>query len=275
LLEFLHMELIKGFENFTVGERNAGDEKERNVSKVENFREIFIKNLCAFHINLKMTTVFYPAMGVDIITPLLCCPKVQKIYATGPLDRKRWKKKTLTKHCQFICGLVNAGTNEFFIRKDEDIMELLPDDSESHCLKDMIFKSKQMWYMQLEYFNRRVTLYWYFQNDPDKDPFPFTEQVDYIIHKDYNWDVQGRKEDIVKILKPDTQIIACKSDLRQTWKYSKKFCKKLAPIEEYAHIVEQSVDEPNLYRVKQPWVEEPKPQGIKDVPIIDISETPF
>jgi len=205
-----------------------------------------------------MTTVFYPAMGVDIITPLLCCPNVEKIYATGPLDRERWKKRTFTKHCQFICGLVNNGTNEFFIPKDQDIMELLPADCESHCLKDVIFKRKQLWYMQLMYFERRVTLYWYFQNDPDKDPFPFNEKVDYIIHKDYNWDVKGRQEDIIKILKPTTEIIACKSDLRQAWKYGKKFMKKRKPIEEYEHIVKQSIDEPNLYSVKQRILDDPE-----------------
>ena len=30
--------------------------------------------------------------------------------------------------------------------------------------------------------------------------------------------------------------------------------KKQTPIEAYAHIVEQSVDEPNLYQVKQQWL---------------------
>lgn len=195
-----------------------------------------------------MSIVYYPAMGLDIVTPVLCVPNLEKIYATAPLDNDKFPKQTLRKTILFIRSLINSGTSEFYAKPYQEIIEFFDVESESQVIKEYTFKRKKMWYMQFKYFNRTITVYLYFTNHCNHDPIPFTEKVDYIIHKDYPFNVEERTSELLKILKPTTKIIANKPDLRMHWKYSRKTMKKKKPIEEYETIVEQTEgEEQSLY----------------------------
>lgn len=205
-----------------------------------------------------MTTVFYPGMGVDIVTPLLCCDKVYKIYATGPLDEGKFAKNVLQKSILFMQNLVNCGSNDFYIKDDDEFIQFLPIDSEAETIKKVQFKTRGLYYMQFKYFGRTVTLYYYYKARVEDDKWNVPEQVDYIIHKDCDWDIEKDKAKLAKIVKPTTQVIANKHDLRVTWKFSKKFVKKLKQIEVQKKMIEESeaedIIEP-LYCVEKKWDE--------------------
>jgi len=92
-----------------------------------------------------MSTVFYPGMGIDIITPLVCVPNVNKIVATGPLPHDRFKKRTLDKSINFICNLIITGNNEFYEGRDVDedhFIEFLIEEAE--IMKKYNFKKKSI-----------------------------------------------------------------------------------------------------------------------------------
>ena len=137
--------------------------------------------------------VFYPQMGNDIISPVLCGPNVHKIYAFGPLP----KGQSLTQTIQRITKIVSIGhTGVFDDDSDcESSREELEDlyDLPLWCWKSVHFKSKNMYYMQFKYGyedeqRRTITLYYYYRASIfDKEwPIPKDEKMDYIVYKDYS-----------------------------------------------------------------------------------------
>lgn len=191
-----------------------------------------------------MSVVFYPAMGIDIVTPLLCIKDVNKIIATGPIPHKRFGKGALEKTMDFICNIVKTGNNEFYEGRDVDddhFIEFLVD--EGVLLKRYNFKTKGMYLLQFRYAERPVSIFYYYNIDP-KEKWPFNDHFDYVIHRDYSINIQSPKckfmTQLRPLLKPNTQLIATKNELRGQWGISKQTSDSLTPIESYQFIVEQT-----------------------------------
>lgn len=208
-----------------------------------------------------MTTVFYPGMGVDIVTPVLCVPKLERIIATGPYLGTFTGKNALLKTFDFICQIANTGalqnkeTGEWVEFWDAEIFE---EERIEPVFKKYFFKKLGMWMMQFKYNNRTITLNYYVNVDPNDKDFkpPTSEKFDYIIHKSYKWKINPNVyQSIVNTLcKKDkdgnntTKLIATKSDMRGIWHFSKDLFanEKEVCCDGYSHIVEQTkyTDEP-------------------------------
>lgn len=192
-----------------------------------------------------MSVVFYPGMGIDIVTPLVCIPNVHKIIATGPIPRNKFGKNALEKTIQFICNLVLTGNNEFYEGRDVDedhFIEFLIE--EGFVTKKYNFKKQKLYLIHFKYNEKVVKLYYYYGVTPEtKEDWPFQDQFDYVIHKGYKLNVHSPKINFMKnlkmYLKNDTKLIGNKSTLRGVWHAPKdKIPKK--PIEEYQFIVDQT-----------------------------------
>ena len=185
-----------------------------------------------------MTTVYYPGMGVDIVTPVLCVDGVTKIIATGPYEGTFTGKNQLQKVFDCICKLANSGAIQ-----DEETGEwvefwpqpVFDEDVIVPVTKKYFFKTKQMWLMQFTYQNRMITLNYYTSLNPnDKNYVPpdivSKEKVDYIIHKSFKWKINQYTypkilKDCVKFDKDGTcltKLIGTKSDLRGVWQFGKE-----------------------------------------------------
>jgi hypothetical protein len=193
-----------------------------------------------------MSVVFYPGMGIDIITPLTCIEKVEKIVATGPIEYGRFGKGALDKSISFMCNLVFHGNNEFYEGRDVDddhFIEFLVHEGE--VVKKFNFKKMGMYLVQFKYNERIVTLNYYYKAMPEaREDWPFKDKFDYVIHKGYKLNVfSEKKNNFLKSLRPllkdNTKLIATKDILRGTWKTAKDKVPK-EPIEGYQFIVDQT-----------------------------------
>lgn len=200
-------------------------------------------------------TVFYPAMGVDIFTPLMCVPKVDKIIATGPIPAEKFGKGALETTVRYICNFINLGTNEFYEGKyvdDDEFIEFLPD--EGHIVKKYNFKSKGLYLITFKYRERIVKLYYYYRVEPLPEPHlgkwdfdGMEEKFDYVIHKGYKMPIyptKKRKRALMKYLKPylkdTTKLISTKNDIRSGWRIPKESLEGVEPNEGYEFIVKQT-----------------------------------
>lgn len=195
--------------------------------------------------------VFYPAMGVDIITPLVCIPTIDKIIATGPIHtnlkqfgKGAFEKGAIEKTMNFICKLIVNGTNEFYEGRnvDEDqFIEFLIE--EGVIMKKYHFKKKEMFLIHFKYNDRLVKLYYYYNIDPEKK-WTFKESFTHVIHKDYKLSVHSDKnfflKNLMPLIKTSTKLISDKSTIRGIWHISKKAIHKIKPIQEYERIVQQT-----------------------------------
>lgn len=194
-----------------------------------------------------MSVVFYPGMGIDIVTPLVCVKDVYRIIATGPIQHERFGKGALDKMIHFICNLICSGTNEFYEGRDVDddhFIEFLIEEGE--IVKKYNFKKLQMYLLQFKYNERLVTLNYYYGILPDSknaDPWPFKDSFDYVIHKGFKLNVLSPKISFMKnlkpLLKPETQLIADKGTLRGVWRTAKDKVPE-EPIAGYQRIVDQT-----------------------------------
>jgi len=191
------------------------------------------------------SVVFYPGMGLDIVTPLLCVPDVYKIIATGPIPKEHFGKGALEKTFDFICNLIKSGNNEFYEGRDVDddhFIEFLVEEAE--ILKRYNFKKLGMYTIQFRYAERKITLNYYYNINPEStnDKWPFTDKIDFVIHKGHNINVFSKKNNFLQNLKPllkdTTKLIATKDILRGVWQTSKD--KIPLPDERYKFIVEQT-----------------------------------
>ena len=190
-----------------------------------------------------MSVVFYPGMGVDIVTPLVCIPNVRKIIATGPIEYERFGKRALDKSINFMCNLIMKGNNEFYEGRDVDedhFIEFLIEEGE--IMKKHNFKTLQMYLVQFRYNERLVTLNYYYGIKPE-DKWSFKDEFDYVIHKGCKINVFSKKTNFMNSLKPllneKTQLVATKGTLRGVWKTSKDKVPE-HPIEGYQYIVDQT-----------------------------------
>lgn len=210
-----------------------------------------------------MTTVYYPGMGVDIVTPLVCVPKVEKIIATGPYEGTFTGKNQRDKVFDCICKLVNTGaiqdeeTGEWIEFWPQPVFE---EDIIVPVIKKYFFKSTGMWLLQFRFENRVVTLHYYVNLDPNHKNFKLPEsllsqKVDYIIHKSFKWKVNQKlyKEVLTTLCKFDkkdkdmclTRLIATKDSLRGMWGIPKSEFASVegvvqSRITRYDHIVDQT-----------------------------------
>lgn len=190
-----------------------------------------------------MSVVFYPGMGIDIVTPLVCIPNVNKIIATGPIEYERFGKGALDKTINFMCNLVLKGNNEFYEGRDVDddhFIEFLIEEGE--IIKKHNFKTLKMYLVQFKYNEKLVTLNYYYNVKPE-DKWSFRDKFDYVIHKGCKINVFSKKNNFMNSLKPllkdTTQLIATKGTLRGTWKTPKDKVPK-DPIDGYQFIVDQT-----------------------------------
>ena len=162
---------------------------------------------------------FYPAMGIDIITPLVCIPNINKIIATGPLPHKQLGKGTLEKTINLICNLVIDGTNEVYEGKDideDDFIDFLL--AEGEVTKRYNFKRKGLYLVQFKYDDRRITLYYYYNMTPEAltDKWPFKDNLTHVIHKGYKLNIYSDKNNFLKslmpLISPATHLISDKSN---------------------------------------------------------------
>lgn len=193
-----------------------------------------------------MSTVFYPGMGCDIVTPLVCVDNVQKIIATGPIEQARFGKGALEKSVKFMCDLVFNGNNEFYEGRDVDddhFIEFLVHEGE--LVKKYNFKTKGMYLIQFKYNDRLVTLNYYYNALPEaREAWPFHDKIDYVIHKGYKLNVfSEKKNNFLKSLRPmlkeDTKLIGTKDTLRGVWKTAKDNI-PAEPIQGYQFVVDQT-----------------------------------
>ena len=104
-----------------------------------------------------MSVVFYPGMGIDIVTPLVCVKDVYKIIATGPIQHEQFGKHALDKMIQFMCNVVVSGTNEFYEGRDVDddnFIEFLIEEGE--VVKKYNFKTKKCTLFSLNIMKNRL-----------------------------------------------------------------------------------------------------------------------
>ena len=168
--------------------------------------------------------VLYPNIGNDIVTPILCGPKVFKIYAFGPIP----KGQSLTKNIQKITQIANIGHTGVFKddisdSENDEIEDLL--DLPLWCSKSVHFKTKNLYYMQFKYgyedeSRSTITLYYYYKADiHDKEwPLPKDEKIDYIIYKGYELSQEDKA--IFKkrgVVKPTTKVFSTEYKLLSEW----------------------------------------------------------
>jgi hypothetical protein len=181
-----------------------------------------------------MNIVFYPEMGIDIVAPLMGIPKVNKIYTLGPVPSKRFgNKQCVDKTMNYISKLVEYGDTRFDRDQTEngEIVEFFPDIGDR--LKSYNFKTKKMWTSQFRTHDSNiVTLNYYYDARINDDKLPFSEKVDYIVHKDFDF-TDHLKKLIKPILKPTTQLIAPEDELSGYWKVPENILDDLELIDTY------------------------------------------
>ena len=158
-------------------------------------------------------------MGHDIITPVLCTDGVYKIYAFGPLPKGQGLMQTVN----MIKKIAHTGHTGVFEEEDEEIEDLF--DFPLVCMKEMNFKSKDMYYMQFKYGfeddqRQTITLYYYYKASLSDKVWPITDgdKIDYIIYKDY--ELSDDDKSIfhkMNITKPTTQIFSTEFKLLKEW----------------------------------------------------------
>ena len=163
------------------------------------------------------SVVFYPQMGNDIISPILCSKDVNKIYAFGPLP----KGQSLTETIRMITKIAEMGHTGVFENEEEEIEDLF--DFPLWCAKSVHFKTKNLYYLQFKYgfedeSRRTITLYYYYNASlhDKKWPIPENEKVDYIVYKDYDLEDKTLFER-KGILKPTTKIFSTEFKLLKEW----------------------------------------------------------
>ena len=166
--------------------------------------------------------VLYPQMGHDIITPVLCTDGVYKIYAFGPLP----KGQGLTQTINMLKKIAHTGHTGVFEEEDEEIEDLF--DFPLVCMKEMHFKTKDLYYMQFKYGfeddqRQTITLYYYYNAKLTDKIWPITDgdKIDYIIYKDYELSEENKSIfHKMNITKPTTQIFSTEFKLLKEWNVS-------------------------------------------------------
>jgi hypothetical protein len=193
-----------------------------------------------------MSTLFYPGMGIDIVTPIKCIKNLNKIVATGPIPSKRFGKGALDKTMAFMINIVKTGTNIFHEGKmvdDDHFIEFLTE--EGVLLKQYNFKTTQMYLLQFRYNDKPITVHYYYGVDPKSaKPWPFKEKFDYVINRDCDVSPMTKDSPFMKNLKPllkdTTVLISTIPELRKQYNVLKSVTLKLEPIQEYESIVKQT-----------------------------------
>lgn len=211
-----------------------------------------------------MATVFYPGMGVDIVTPVLTVPNLERIVATGPYQSSG--KFSLEKTFNMICQLANNGAiqnPETFEWIEFWNAEIFEEERIEPVFKKYFFKKLGMWMMQFKYNNRTITLNYYINHDPNSKDFkpPTNEKFDYIIHKSYKWKINPNifKNIVEPLCKKEdvnggdgdgggvggdsvitTKLISTKDYMRGIWQFSREAFEEATIAKGYSHVVEQT-----------------------------------
>ena len=176
--------------------------------------------------------VFYPIMGVDIIAPLMAIDKVCKIYTLGPVPDKQFGKKgAVEKTMRYIQKLMEYGDNRFDVDDPEEVVEFFEDIGEK--MKSYNFRKKKMWLSQFRTCDEDlVNLYYYYDARTTDDKLPFTEKIDYIVHKDFEF-TEKLKQLIKPLLKSTTKLIAPEDELLIEWGVPEKVLDDTKPTDTY------------------------------------------
>ena len=180
-----------------------------------------------------MKVVFYPEMGIDVVAPLMAVPKTNKIYTLGPIPYKKFSGQgSLDKTMKYISKLMEYGDTRFDIQNDEkEIVEFFADVGQT--IKSYNFKTKKMWLSQYKTCDATsVSVYYYYDARVDDAKLPFTEKIDYLIHKDYQFTDTLRKN-VKTLLKPDTQLVATAANLKNYWGVADEILDDLEVIDIY------------------------------------------
>ena len=176
------------------------------------------------------STAFYPEMGVDVIAPLMVDPRITKIYAIGPIPKecKKYASKTkgiVESTVNYITKLMLYGSTSFDHDLDDSedyAVDFFPDISEK--IKTVHMKKKKLWILDYKKFNDERLTIWYYYGASLKDrKLPFTERVDYIIHKNYELTDNALRliESVVDLKK--TKVIAPEDELTLQWGLDESF----------------------------------------------------
>jgi len=176
--------------------------------------------------------VFYPELGIDIVAPLMAIKKVNRVYTLGPIPHKRFEKGALEKTMTYISKLMEYGDTRFDVQNEEgEIVEFFPDIGTT--IKSYNFKTLKMWQSQYKMHDQSIVNLSYYYNARQSDPkLPFTEKIDFVVHKDFTFTDNLCK--IMKpLLKPSTMLIATAEALSEFWKVPKDVLDELEAIDIY------------------------------------------
>jgi hypothetical protein len=180
-----------------------------------------------------MSIVFYPILGVDIIAPLMVVENTNKIYSLGPVPGERFEGKggKVEKTMRYISKLMEFGDNRFDAKERDEIVEFFPDIGEK--IKSYNFKRRKMWLSQFRTHDQKsVSLYYFYTARTTDSKLPFTEKIDFLVHKDYEL-TQQLLQNLKSICKPDTKLVAPAKELHLYWKVPKSVIEDLEPIDTY------------------------------------------
>ena len=192
-----------------------------------------------------MSVVFYPEMGIDIVAPLMAIKKVNRIYTLGPVPVKRFDKQPLDKTMAYISKLMEFGDTRFDVRnEDNEIVEFFPDVGTT--MKSYNFKTTKMWLSQYRQHDQSIVNLSYYYGARTTDPkLPFTEKIDYVVHKDFDFN-ETLLKNIKPLLKPTTMLVATVEALENFWKVPADVLNELEAIDIYDINKDQDTD---LYSV--------------------------
>jgi hypothetical protein len=137
------------------------------------------------------------------------------------------------------------GDTRFDVRnEDNEIVEFFPDIGTT--IKSYNFKTTKLWISQYKQHDQSIVNLSYYYNARTTDPkLPFTEKLDYVVHKDFEFNDNLCK--IMKpLLKPTTMLVATAEALENYWKVPTDILNELEPIDIYDINSDQDVD---LYSV--------------------------
>lgn len=211
-----------------------------------------------------MSTVFYPGMGADIVTPLMSAESIDRIIGFGPVEGVG-KKNATRNTFKLIADIVNNGSV-----LDEENDEWIDLFRGGQVTKQYFFRKKGMWLMNFgfdgdrgfederSHFDKNITLNYYPYNDANNPSYPFSDKVDYIIYKpdvrridsdeeyrgslsSWRWRLQQREclQKLKTIMKPDAKIVGTKETLRSIFRAPKEDFNDDTLVKSYEHIVEQ------------------------------------
>ena len=127
--------------------------------------------------------------------------------------------------------LMEYGDNRFDVDDKEEVVEFFPDIGDK--LKSYNFKKKKMWLLQYRTHDSRIVSVYYYYNARITDPkLPFSEKVDYVLHKDFDLTDNLRKN-LRSIVKPTTKLVASDDDLIVEWEVPEKTVDAGEPIDTY------------------------------------------